>query len=309
MKAFVTGGSGQIGYHLVRSLIDRGYKVRCLIHNNVENYEGLDVELVTGDLLSIESMYTLLKDIDVVFHLAAKISLDEKEYNAMEKINLDGTKALAYAAKKAGVHKFIYFSSIHVLSHKPLDKPITEANKLLKEDKANGYALTKLKAHKFILDQIKLGFNAAIIIPTGVVGPGKNNGLMNQLIKKIAKRKISILFNTGYNWVDARDVASCAIGCAKKTKNNIQYIVSGHYITFKELIKLIRKVTKKKHFSFYLPLWIGYIVASIFPTYLLNKHSINILRYQNKRIDDSFAKKDLSYKTREFIITLEDILY
>lgn len=71
MRIAVTGASGHVGVNLCRMLIDQGHKVKALIHNSIKGLEGLDLEIVKGDLASEADLMRLCSGCEVVFHLAA----------------------------------------------------------------------------------------------------------------------------------------------------------------------------------------------------------------------------------------------
>ena len=75
MKVLVTGASGHIGANLVRSLLVEGRSIRALIHHDTHALEGLDVEISKGDVCDVDSLYKSFQGVEVVYHLAAWISL------------------------------------------------------------------------------------------------------------------------------------------------------------------------------------------------------------------------------------------
>ena len=96
MKALVTGGTGFVGSHLVRALLARGAKVRCMARatSPPDNLAGLDVEVVEGDLTRPESFAPALEGCDHLFHCAADYRLWVPDPDAMYRANVDGTREL-----------------------------------------------------------------------------------------------------------------------------------------------------------------------------------------------------------------------
>lgn len=94
---FVTGATGHIGNVLVRQLLARGERVRVLVRHGrpLPALEGLDVEIVWGDLLDYNSLVQAVRGVNRVYHLAARISLNESEKAETEHVNLEGTRNLA----------------------------------------------------------------------------------------------------------------------------------------------------------------------------------------------------------------------
>ena len=83
--ALITGGSGHVGANLVRELTKRDFKVRCIdFDRDHRAFEGFDVELIKGNITDIESIDRAFKDVDVVFHTAALISLVRKDKDIIQ---------------------------------------------------------------------------------------------------------------------------------------------------------------------------------------------------------------------------------
>ena len=103
-KAFVTGGAGHVGGNLVRQLLDNGWQVRVLIHHDTLALDGLDVEHVQGDLADTATLTKQMSGCDFIFHTAAYVAVENIDIPLMEKINVDGTKAMCRAALENALH-------------------------------------------------------------------------------------------------------------------------------------------------------------------------------------------------------------
>ena len=113
-RVLVTGGTGLIGFHLIRALEAKGEKVRVL-HRNTSNLSllrGLRIEASAGDLSTGEGLDRAVKSCHQVYHLAAHVSMSKRAAKAMQTINVDGTRSLVEAAAKEGVERFVNVSSI-----------------------------------------------------------------------------------------------------------------------------------------------------------------------------------------------------
>ena len=119
MRALVTGGAGFIGHHLVRRLVDDGCEVRVLDNfatGSRERLEGLDVELVEGDLRSYERAHTAIRGTDVVFHLGALPSVPRSVQDPLTTgaVNVEGTLNVLLAARDESVRRVVFASSSSV---------------------------------------------------------------------------------------------------------------------------------------------------------------------------------------------------
>ncbi|MDA0375651.1 MAG: NAD-dependent epimerase/dehydratase family protein, partial [Planctomycetota bacterium] len=113
-RAFVTGATGFLGLHVVRTLLGRGFEVRCLVRRDADtsNLDDLSFERVEGDLDDIDTLERGCDGAQIVFHLAALVSFAQRDRGAMFRINADGTRNVARAALDAGVRRLVHCSSV-----------------------------------------------------------------------------------------------------------------------------------------------------------------------------------------------------
>ena len=124
MNVLVTGGAGYIGTELVSLLVSNPSVDKVIVYDNLSrmNYNlflGLKLQrhpkltFVKGELLDSRSLRKVLKDIDVVYHLAAKVTtpFDNSDSHVYEQVNHWGTAELVYAVEESKVKRFIYTSS------------------------------------------------------------------------------------------------------------------------------------------------------------------------------------------------------
>ena len=98
-RALITGSSGHVGSNLVRKLSELDYKIRCIdFDGDHRAYEGYDVEIIKGDITDKDSLYEIFEGVDVVFHTAALINLDRRYREAIEFVNIEGTRNVCEVA-------------------------------------------------------------------------------------------------------------------------------------------------------------------------------------------------------------------
>src|SRR6266480_7150219 len=119
MKALVTGGAGFIGSNLVNALVERGDDVRVLDNFSTgsrANLEGLDVEVVEGELRSYERVHAAVRGVEVVYHLGALGSVPRSLQDPLTSsaVNVEGTLNVLLAARDEGVRRVVYASSSSV---------------------------------------------------------------------------------------------------------------------------------------------------------------------------------------------------
>ncbi len=314
MKVAITGASGHIGSCLTRELIKRGDKVKVLVHNTNSSLQDLDAEIVKGDLLNKESLEKLCSDTDVVFHLAAKIAIDKSERDLVYKTNVEGTQNLIDICISKKIKKFIHYSSIHAFDPHPLDEVLDETRDFIGKTKLV-YEKSKAEGERLVLDSVSKGLNALVINPTAVVGPYDFKGsYLGQALIKIYQNKLPMLVPGGYDWVDVRDIVEGSISAISKGRIGEKYILSGHYLSLKELSLLIGKVSNKRTPRFIAPLFLAKIGLPFIKLYsiitkdhpLYTGESLHILKNSNKFISNEKAQKELGYKPRDLYGTLNE---
>ena len=125
--ALITGSSGHVGSNLIRELSKQDYKIRCIdFDGDYRAYEGFDVEVIKGDITNKDSLHSVFKNVDIVFHTAALINLDRRYKKQIRQVNVEGTRNVCEAAVKAGVKKLIHFSSVDAFYRFPIEEPLLE---------------------------------------------------------------------------------------------------------------------------------------------------------------------------------------
>ncbi|MEO1434102.1 MAG: NAD-dependent epimerase/dehydratase family protein [Bacteroidota bacterium] len=262
----VTGGAGRLGNVLVRQLLEQGHTVRVLVENTTEkpvSLQGLDVELMEGDIRKIETLQPAILDIDVIFHLAAKISLYPDKDGSVWAINVEGTKNIASLALEHPIERFIHCSSHHAVDKHPYTSPMDETRPLAFHDKT-GYHRSKAHAEKVILDLIEQGLPAVIVNPGTVIGPHDYEpSILGQALIDLSSGKLPVIMEGLSDYADARDIASGMIAAMHKGRIGERYFLTGHLLNMKELSAMIGKVTGAKTPKTILPLWLMYALLPL----------------------------------------------
>lgn len=316
MKAAVTGASGHVGNVLCRNLIDRGVKVKSLVHRNYDDLQQIGTEIIHGDLLDPISLENLCEDADTVFHLAAKITLDENNKKEVFRINVDGTNNLVNACLKKGVRKLVHFSSIHTLAQFPFDEDLTETRESA-IDSDMSYELSKIRGENIALEAVKSGLHVVALLPTAIIGPWDYKpSFLGKALIKMAQNTLPMLVPGGYNWVDVRDVVTGAIAAAEKGRSGEKYILSGHYLSLTDLSSTIGKITGRKTPSLIGSYFLAHIGLPFIAAWswlkaedpLYTRNSLEILKSSNTRVSCEKARRELGYSARPIEETLSDTL-
>ncbi len=312
----VTGGAGHLGNVLVRELIAQGEDVRVLIlpGENTQSLKGLNVEFVEGNILDMECLKGAMQDVDVIFHLAALVSITEEQKHLLQSVNVEGTRNIIEAAKQCGVKQLVYTSSIHALERPPLGVSITESLSFDPDNPAGPYDRTKAQASLLVREASLDGLDTRIICPTGVIGPyDYHRSEMGELIVSWMTQNMHFLIDGAFNFVDVRDVAKGQILARDHGKPGETYILGGERIELKLLHTLVEKVTGKKKPMITFPLPIALIVAPIAELYykitktrpIFTRYSIETV-LSNSEISSEKAKKELGYEPRSLAESIGD---
>lgn len=313
-KIAVTGASGHIGNNLCRTLLEKGFSVRALIHINSNSLERLDIEKVRGDVLDPDSLRKCFEGVDVVFNAAGKISIDGDPDGTVRRVNVEGTKNVVEACLASCVQRLVHFSSIHAMQQQPSNIELDESRPLVGEE-GLVHDISKSDADREIFKGIAHGLDAVILTPTAVIGPYDFQfSFMGRALVALYKRKLPTLVAGGFDWVDVRDVAKASIVAMEKGKTGERYLISGMWKTVKELAQLVQEVTGKPAPKFTSPSWLAKMGLPIAKAYsvithtpmLYTKETLEVLHRCNKNISCSKAKRELAFHPRPLIETIKD---
>ncbi len=271
----VTGATGHIGNVLVRLLLERGENVRAMIMpgENPTPLNGLDVEIVEGDVLDYHSLQEAFRDIQVVYHLAGIISILPGKEPMVQVVNVIGTRNVIQAAQTMGVGRLVYTSSIHALKRMPHGILIDESIPFDIEHAISSYDSSKASASLEILTAVQNGLDAVIVCPTGVIGPYDfRRSEMGQLILDCVEQKPMLYVDGAYDFVDVRDVAQGLILAGEKGRCGESYILSGERIAVLDIIKIVQEILGKRLFSLKIPMRLAHLTANLTPLYYRLTH-------------------------------------
>jgi dihydroflavonol-4-reductase len=313
MRVAVTGACGHIGNCLVRELKKHGANVKVLVHQFKNDLDELDIEYVQGSLFDLESLHKLCTGVDVVFHLAAMIAIDNRFADQLFATNVTGTKNILQAARESGVKKFIHFSSIDAFRIQSLDQILDETIPLV-EKSDSFYSYTKAESEREVLKASNEGLNVVILSPTAVIGPFDYRGsILGKALIKIFQNKMPFLVNGGFNWVDVRDVVSAAIQAMHSETTCKKYILAGNFCTLKELTSKISRISGSK-IPVFVPVSLARLSVPFLQIYssvtkrdpVFTSHSLDLLVSSPENISFKKAERELGYQPRSLDETLID---
>ena len=272
-RILVTGANGFVGRRLCRTAAARGILVRPVTRReDRRNLQGLSDVAVVNDIGPLTDWTSVLSDIDIVIHLAARVHVMKESVkdplDEYRRVNVEGTRCLALAAAKSGVKRFVYVSTVKVNGERTYHHPFSEKDAPSPQDP---YATSKCEAEEVLLTISKsFGIEVVIVRPPLVYGPGVK-GNMFSLMRYVA-RGLPMPFG-GINNIrsfisldNLCDVLICSAtkaACAGHT-----FVVSdGEDLSTPELIKLIAGAMNRKSHLINIPEKVFSIFGSVLPAF------------------------------------------
>lgn len=260
----VTGGTGLLGSHLIHNLANAGKSVRATYRDpkRIEKVKSLfsfyntpfevfqSIEWVECDVLDVVTLEEAMTGCEKVYHCAAMVSFQKKDYQTMLRINKYGTANVVNVAMGLGVKRFMHVSSTASVGKTPLDptgyRSVVETNKWIADDQHSGYAISKYLSENEVWRGIEEGLNAVIINPSVILGPGDWNESSLSIFRTLNN---GLKFYTlGANaFVDVRDVVFAMTQLMERPEAfNQRYLCTGNNVTFKQLFDVTAKQMNKK---------------------------------------------------------------
>ena len=316
--ALITGSSGHVGSNLIRELSKQDYKIRCIdFDGDYRAYEGFDVEVIKGDITNKDSLRSVFKNVDIVFHTAALINLDRRYEKQIRQVNVEGTRNVCEAAVKAGVKKLIHFSSVDAFYRFPIEEPLLESRNLIDDPNAVPYDLSKADGQKIVLKFCEKDLDASIIHPTSIVGPNDfKPGLPMQEMVNLANGKRKLVPNWGYNFVDVRDLCITAISAVKLGKTGQNYIVGGEYHLYSYIAELMKQQLGRTVLLATIPDFVSYLglpyeyIKSLITgkPRVLTIDTLHTGKTGNKVVPSTLAREELGHNPRPLEETIYDMV-
>ena len=316
--ALITGSSGHVGSNLIRELSKQDYKIRCIdFDGDYRAYEGFDVEVIKGDITNKDSLRSVFKNVDIVFHTAALINLDRRYEKQIRQVNVEGTRNVCEAAVKAGVKKLIHFSSVDAFYRFPIEEPLFESRSLIDDPNAVPYDLSKADGQKIVLEFCEKDLDASIIHPTSIVGPNDfKPGLPMQEMVNLANGKRKLVPNWGYNFVDVRDLCITAISAVKLGRTGQNYIVGGEYHLYSYIAELMKQQLGRTVLLATIPDFVSYLglpyeyIKSLITRKprVLTIDTLHTGKTGNKVVPSTLAREELGHNPRPLEETIYDMV-
>jgi nucleoside-diphosphate-sugar epimerase len=307
MRVFVTGGTGFIGSHTCQALLQAGHSVKLFVRNKAKARDlfGNSIRsVVVGDITSSSDVKQAIKGCDAVIHLAAMVSTSKDDGEQVYKANVAAAHNVLGHGVAAGCKKIIHVSSITAIYNA---KARTLHHKSPLGDAQNAYGRSKVECERYARSLQEEGAPVHITYPASVIGPDA------PVLTEPHEGLIACLFGVGLNmpsgnqYVDVRDVAKAHISLLTRKLEPGRYPLGGHYVSWKELYKIIERLTGRDLLMLPVP---GFTMRMLGRTMDALKPMVEsgfpisqeAMQYATRwvKLDDSKTEQDLKLRFRPF---------
>jgi len=227
-------------------LFELGAQLRLLVRptSDLRNIADLNAERVEGDLRDPASVEKALAGCDALFHVAADYRLWVRDPEQMYRSNVEGTRGLIEAARKQGVRRVIYTSSVATMGFGSNGTPADEDSPVALADMIGHYKRSKFMAEQVAFQAARSGMDVVVVNPTTPIGERDIKPTpTGRIVVDFLKRKFPAYVDTGLNLVDATECARGHIQALEKGRAGERYILGGENLTLKEILDRLGAIT------------------------------------------------------------------
>ena len=311
----VTGATGLVGNNVVRQFVDRGRPVRVLVRGSgpvVDRaFAGLPVTRCPGALDDERSLAAASAGAGVVVHAAAVVHCGWARLEEMRRVNVEGTRLVARAARLAGA-RLIHVSSVDAIGLRSDGGPADE-------DTPPGgmpecpYVVTKREAEAAVLAEVERGLDAVIVNPVYMLGPWDWKPSSGRMLLEVGAGKGLFAPPGGNDFVDVRDVAIGILAATERGRTGRRYILGGHPLTYLDAWRVFARIAgRMQPLGLAPPVavrtagWIGDVVS----LFTRRERPVNSAATRMSMLAHNFccrrAETELGYVFRPFEATVQD---
>ena len=255
----VTGGTGLVGSHLLYQLLLENDSIRAIHQKNsdlnavkrVFQFYGGQSEILFNKIRWVEASLNNLPDLEVafedvnfVYHCAAIVSFDSKDYQKMRRVNIEGTTNIVNLCIKNKIEKLCFVSSVAAIENGIEGELMDETDNWNNATDKSGYAITKYGAEMEVWRASQEGVPVVIVNPGVIIGSGfwkKGSGKLFSNVQKGLK-----FFTEGVTgFVGVQDVVKIMIELMSSSIRNQRYILVSENLSYKEMLFMIADALNK----------------------------------------------------------------
>jgi dihydroflavonol-4-reductase len=244
-RYLVTGASGFLGLHLVRSLREHGHEVVALCRSESPSVREAGATVRKGDIFERASIADAAAGCDGVFHCAGTVSRKPGDAEAMHRVHVVGTKNVVAACREAKVRRLVHASTSGIVAVS------ADPDRICSEDDETPIGLiqrwpyyrAKLFAEQAALEANCDGLEVLAVNPTLLLGPGDVHGSSTEDVRSFLERKFPAVPPGGLSYVDARDAAEAMRLAMEKGTPGRRYLVGAVNLTIREFFARLERVS------------------------------------------------------------------
>ncbi len=310
-RALVTGGAGFVGSSVVRQVLDRGADVVALVEpgGDTSNLEGLDVEVVEGDLRDASAVDSAVSGCTLVFHVAALYRFWAPDPAAFYDINVTGTRHVLDAVRAHGCERLVYTSTVGTLGLRgaTASDPVDERSFAHVDHLFGLYKQSKYVAEHEVLRAGAEGLPVVLVQPTTPVGPRDLGPTpTGRTVLEFLNGRIPGYVDTTLNIVDVEDVANGHVLAAERGRQGRSYILGGTNLLLRDVLGTLAAVTglpaPTRQFPSALALAAGHVSDFVEGRLLHREPSVPLegakMSTTHMSFDDGRARSELGYTSR-----------
>lgn len=249
-KVLVTGATGFVGAAVARALRQAGADLRVLVRSDSRrgNLDGLDAQIVVGDLMDEASLSAAMSGVTRLYHVAADYRIWAPDPSEIIRNNRAGTENIMRAALEAGVERIVYTSSVAVLPVSDDARSSDESRRLAPTEAIGAYKRSKVEAEAAVEAMVRTaGLPAVIVNPSTPIGPGDIRPTpTGRILIEAACGRMPAYVDTGLNLVHVDDVAAGHLAAMQRGRIGERYILGGQNVLLSELLAMIARLVGRR---------------------------------------------------------------
>ncbi len=307
MKVLITGATGFLGARLCQRMLAEGYQVRILCRetSNLAAVAAVPLEKALGDITDADSVLAAVQGCQCVIHAAANVGHQPGARQEQMRVNVEGTRNAARAARTEGVQRFLQISSVGAIGIPTNAQPADEDFRFNAENTGLNYHISKHRAEQEVLAEVRCGLDAVIVNPALICGTTASGYRVPRPMQRALANWIIPYSPGGQCLVHVEDVLDGILLALRKGQSGNRYILGGSNVSFHDMSNAVRERLHLTRLLIPVPsLLVEYKakIASLFRRIL----GVSLLPDYDRRFCHQFyssrkAQRDLGYLPRDFV--------
>jgi dihydroflavonol-4-reductase len=308
VKILLTGGTGFLGATLWPLLKAKGHELTMLQRGPARAAEKAGVRCIQGSLTDAEAIKAAMAGIEVVYHLAGRVSRDPADTRAMYELHVDGTRRLLTEAHAAGVKRVVLASTSGTIGVSTDDRVHTEDDDYPIEVVGKWpYYTSKIYEEKLALSFCRAKSLPLVVLnPSLLMGPGDDRLSSTGDVLHFMNGDIPVMPNGGLSFVDVRDAADAFVAALDRGLLYDRHLLGGANMHLTEFFERLGRLVDRAPPRLKLPKAATLLGAFAMDRWASYRDTTPKLDYQSVEwgehfffIDSTRAKRELGFSPRD----------